>query len=74
MAERKEEEQQPSFTKMNWLQGGLYTLIGTLSPIAAAILGKEELTTRFLVGTILGALVSGSVALKAYLSNSKTTT
>ncbi len=51
-----------------WLQGLLYTLIASLTPVYAAIASDMNLTARNMTAISIGALIAGATALKAFLS------
>lgn len=55
-------------SKLLFVQGGLYTLIGMLTPIPVALASNVELTWRAVTGLIISALLAGATALKAFLS------
>lgn len=50
------------------IQGGLYTMIGALTPVPTVLVADAPLTTRSLVCLAIIALISGGNALKAFLS------
>ena len=58
--------------KMILLQGGLYTLIAALTPVAGLLAGDQPLTTRSLICLVIGSIIAGANALKAFLSTSNT--
>jgi len=70
MAEKDETELTPANTKMVWIQGGLYTMVAVLTPVASALANDTPFTTRFVAATVISAIISGGIALKAFLSNS----
>jgi hypothetical protein len=57
-------------TKLQVLEGGLYTLIGALTPVSISLASNSELTTRGIVCLVIGSIVAGATALKAWLSKS----
>ena len=54
--------------RMLILQGGLYTLIGALTPVSTTLASDEPLTTRSIICLFVIALIAGGNALKAFLS------
>lgn len=54
--------------KMLILQATLFTVIGGLTPLGAALLGSEPLTWRYSAGVVILGLIGAAGALKAFLS------
>jgi hypothetical protein len=52
------------------LEGSLYFIISALPPISQILLSDQIITARSIAGTILVGTVSGSIALKAFFSQS----
>jgi Flp pilus assembly pilin Flp len=50
------------------LQGGLYTLIAALTPVANTLASDATLTTRAAICLVITAIIAGATALKAFLS------
>jgi hypothetical protein len=55
-------------SKLLFVQGGLYVLIGTLTPIPVALASNIELTGRVITGLVISSILAGATALKAFLS------
>lgn len=51
-----------------WIQGGLYTTIAALTPVASALMSDVTLTTRYMIALVMAAIIAGATALKAFLS------
>lgn len=60
-----------AWTRDQKLQGGLYTMLGSLPIVAAVLASNSELTARSISAMIVNALIGGGLALKAFLSSSK---
>jgi hypothetical protein len=60
-----------SWTREQILDGALYTGIAALTPVYAVVVSTMELTARAIVGLVIGSLIAGGTALKAFLSKSK---
>jgi VIT1/CCC1 family predicted Fe2+/Mn2+ transporter len=54
--------------KLLILQGGLYTIIAALTPVATFLISDSPLTVRAIVGLVVIAVIAGATALKAFLS------
>lgn len=54
--------------KLLILQGGLYTIIAALTPIATFLISDAVLTSRSIAAVVCSALIAGATALKAFLS------
>lgn len=54
--------------KLLVLQGGLYTVLGALPPVAAVLASNAELTARSIICLIISGIIGGATALKAFLS------
>lgn len=50
------------------IQGGLYTLIAALTPVANALASDATLTMRATICLVITAIIAGATALKAFLS------
>jgi hypothetical protein len=50
------------------IQGGLYTLIGALTPVPTVLASEQRLTPRSITWLVIIALIAGGNALKAFLS------
>lgn len=55
-------------SKLLVLQGGLYTIIAALTPIAAFLISDAALNARSIAAVVCSALIAGATALKAFLS------
>jgi hypothetical protein len=55
-------------TKLLVLQAALYTGIAALTPAATALASDMTLTARSVTGLIIGCIIAGGTALKAFLS------
>lgn len=55
-------------TKLLVLQGLLYTVPAALTPVATVLASDTPLTWRVIAGLVVAAIISGSIALKAFLS------
>jgi len=60
----------PHSRKVVILEGALYFTISALTPAATVLEGDKELDARHIVALILSSIVAGSVALKAFFSQS----
>lgn len=54
--------------KMLITQGVLYTMVAMLTPTLNVLAGDTELTSRAVVVIVITSLISGALALKAFLS------
>lgn len=50
------------------VQGGLYTVIAALTPVANTLASDASLTWRAIACVVLTAIIAGATALKAFLS------
>ena len=50
------------------IQGGLYTLVAALTPVANTLASDATLTPRATVCLVITAVIAGATALKAFLS------
>lgn len=57
-------------TKSQLLQGALYTGIAALTPVSTQLASNAPLTGRSITCLVIGALIAGATALKAFLSTS----
>jgi len=60
----------PHSTKVVFLEGVLYFIIGALTPAATILEGDKDLDARHIAALILSSIVAGSVTLKAFFSQS----
>lgn len=54
--------------KLLILQGTLFTVIGALTPIATVLGSDTPLNQRTIAAMVVGGLIAGATALKAFLS------
>jgi hypothetical protein len=57
-----------SIDKTLWLQGALYVIPAAGAPVLAVLTASSPITSRTIAGMIVGAIIGGCVALKAFLS------
>ena len=60
----------PHSKRVVFLEGTLYFVISALTPAATVLEGDKDLDTRHVIALILSSIVAGSVALKAFFSQS----
>lgn len=55
-------------SKLLYLEGALFFLIGGLTPVGAILASEVSLSNRTTAAMIVSGIIGGSTALKAYLS------
>jgi hypothetical protein len=54
-----------------WLEGGLFTVATSLTPVGAYLAGVQPFTVRGTCAVIIAGIVAGALAMKGYLSGNK---